>query len=91
MTFKNFVDTLGRKLQVKLSLPEKLRSINGFLAQQNMLLRIKQAKENFQFDLVTSFRRVRFDISGPVLFLRFGAGVSHFSLFEGLRLRKFCL
>ena len=60
MTFKNFLDTLGRKLQVKLSLPEKLRSINGFLAQQNMLLRIKQAKENFQFDIVTSIPACRF-------------------------------
>ena len=59
-TFKNFLDTLGRKLQVKLSLPEKLRSINGFLAQQKMLLRMKQAKENFQFDIVTSIPACRF-------------------------------
>ena len=58
--FKMFLDTLGRKVQVNLSLPKNLGSITGFLAQQNILHRMKQAKENFQFDIVTLISACRF-------------------------------
>ena len=85
MTFKNFVDALGRKLQVKLSLPKNLgSSINGFLAQQKCCSESSRQKKIFNSILSLRFRRVGFDIGGSVLFWRFGAGVSHFSLFEGL-------
>ena len=86
MTFKNFLDTFGRKLQVKLSLPKKLGSINGFLAQQTCFSESSRQKKIFNSILSLRFRRVGFDIGGSVLFWRFGAGVSHFSLFEGLGL-----